>query len=90
MSVLTSQNPRVLATRPLFSEWNERGVRWALVRGIEDTGEVRGDIDIIVDAADMSLASAIAKALGYSEMSAYGRATHRFFLNYSADERTWT
>ena len=73
-----------------FAAFEGGDVRWCLLRGEGELDEPREDVDLLVAATDISAAAAILGRLGYLQLPAWGRGSHRFFLAYDADGDRWT
>jgi hypothetical protein len=63
------------------------GFRWALLRVPENLAIPDGDIDLLVDRADLRRASSILQSLGFAPVPDHGYGFH--FLRYHKDTGCW-
>jgi thymidylate kinase len=78
-------HPRV---RAAFAALDAAGLRWAVLRGLEQLGAPEGDVDILVEPAGGDLNRVFAAA-GFVPLPARGHGSHRFFAGYEASEDAW-
>ena len=71
-----------------FRGLDEHGVAWALLRGRDELRRPRGDVDLLVDAAEWRLDSVLLAA-GFKRLAARGHGSHRFYVLYDADDDCW-
>ncbi len=73
------------AIRRTFAELDQDQVRWCLLRG-ETTPVVTGeDVDLLISKRDLPRASELLRSLGYLQLAAWGRGSHRFYVAYDRD-----
>jgi thymidylate kinase len=78
-------HPRV---RAAFAALDAAGLRWALLRGLEELGAPEGDVDILVEPAAGDLNGVLAGA-GFVRLPARGHGSHGFYAAYEASNDAW-
>lgn len=73
----------------VFQALDAGGVRWALLRGAGRLSGRRGDIDLLVDPADLPVVRRLVAPIGWGEVPAPGHGSHLFFLGYDAAQDLW-
>ena len=70
-----------------FDALDRAGIAWAVLRGLDDLADPRGDVDVLAQpGARREVRSAFATA-GFKELPRPGRGSHRFFLGLEASGR---
>ncbi|HEX5014973.1 MAG TPA: hypothetical protein VFV72_12540 [Candidatus Limnocylindrales bacterium] len=78
--------PRVVDA---FRAMDRAGVTWAVLRGLDELVEARGDVDVLARGGSGAfLRSALAGA-GFVEAPRRGRGSHRFFYGFDARRGDW-
>lgn len=62
---------------------------WCLLRGEDDLVRPRGDVDLLVDAPKIGDVKQAVSPLGFVQLSAWGNASHRFFVAYVEEDDLW-
>ena len=75
--------------RNAFQALDDRGIAWALLRGVEALGDRSADVDVLVDAAAMAEIDAVLRAAGFARIPASGHGSHRFYVSYDPSEDRW-
>jgi len=71
-----------------LAAFDDAGVRWCLLRGAGELDRLDGDVDLLVHPGDLRLVRCrLAHMGGFSELPAWGRRPHRFFVANVAFER---
>lgn len=73
----------------VFEALDRDGIRWCLLRGEEELGAPGGDVDLLVDRADLPVMRRAIARLGFAPIPAWGYASHTFFLNYDPSYDEW-
>jgi len=70
-----------------FDALDRAGIAWAVLRGLDELADPRGDVDVLVQpGARREVREALATA-GLQELPRPGRGSHRFFLGLDASGR---
>lgn len=86
-----TETPQHLSSiEDVASLWSTARLRWALLRNARIAPEIKGDIDVVMHPDDVANATRLLDDLGFVELKALGRGTHRFFLRYEAKDAKWT
>jgi thymidylate kinase len=73
----------------VFRELDLEGVRWCLLRGVDELHAPAGDVDILVAPNDLGRLHRVVSGLGFARMPAWGYGSHAFFLAYEASSDLW-
>jgi hypothetical protein len=73
----------------LLRALDDAGIGWCLLRGMDDLVRPSGDVDLLVEAEGRSRVAAVARAVGFSVLPAFGHSSHRFFITYHAESCLW-
>jgi thymidylate kinase len=65
----------------VFGAFEERGVRWCLLRG-ESLLQSPDDVDLLIEQRDREPTRAALEELGFVQLQAWGRGPHLFFIAY--------
>ena len=82
-----SARARTPAVAAAVTALDASGARWALLRGTP--ADEAGDLDVLVAAADLTVAEAALGRAGFVRWPAWGRGTHRFHLGLDEASGTW-
>jgi thymidylate kinase len=72
-----------------FAALDEAAVPWCVLRGEEELGDPRADVDLLIPAASFAQACRALAALGFARVPAPGRAPHRFLHAYDVQDDAW-
>src|SRR5512146_2971174 len=73
----------------LFETFEQAGVRWCVLRGEVGFAATDGDVDLLVDPADMALARFALSARQFALISSWGRGLHAYFVGYHPPTEAW-
>ncbi|MDP9300559.1 MAG: hypothetical protein M3P43_06655 [Actinomycetota bacterium] len=72
-----------------FEAFDAAGVRWCLLRGERQLGDVEGDIDVLVPPADWARLRRLSVRHGFVPIRTWGRGSHRFLVGYDPIADAW-
>ena len=75
--------------RQTFGVLNRAGVEWCVLRGEAELARPGGDVDLLISPHDYERARIGIRALGFTELPAYGRGSHSFFRAYHRPTDKW-
>jgi thymidylate kinase len=74
----------------VFQAFEEAGVRWCLLRTPADFGTPSGgDVDLLVDPADMGSVRRVMETCGFAPIPARSHGVHTYFLSYHRPTDCW-
>ena len=79
-------HPRLLA---LFGALDEAALEWAVLRGEDELDGRAGDVDLLVEPADLPELRRIAGSLGFARLPATGYGSHVFLIAYDEPTDRW-
>jgi thymidylate kinase len=71
-----------------FEALDHAALPWALLRGADDLALPHGDVDLLIDADEDALNTALVTA-GFRWLPAWGRGSHRFYYRYDTEHDHW-
>jgi thymidylate kinase len=74
----------------IFDILEAEHARWLLLRGESELASAGGEVDLLVDADDMTRVRATLALHSFVPLAAWGRGSHQPFLRYSAGDDAWT
>lgn len=78
---------RILARA--FSALDGAEVAWCLLRGEADLDRPDQEVDLLVDPEDAGRLASVLGAIGFVELAAWGRGSHRPLIGYDANDDVW-
>ncbi len=78
---------RVLAQA--FAALDDAGLDWAVLRGADELGDPRGDVDVLAGIPDLGRADEALATVGWLRLPAPGRGSHRFWFGYDEQDDRW-
>jgi hypothetical protein len=72
-----------------FAAFDRAGARWALLRGDVTLSDPDGDVDVLVDPADLTRVRLDLADVRFAEIPGRGYGTHRFFLAHHEPTDRW-
>jgi hypothetical protein len=73
----------------LFQSWEQAGICWCLLRVPAQPLAPTGDIDLLVERADVQRAIRVAEALGFARLAGWGYASDTFLLGHRPPDPDW-
>ncbi len=67
-----------------FAVLDDAGVAWCLLRGEAQLADPPGDVDLLVDAADLPRLDAVLATAGFLHVRAWGKGAHRGYVGRDA------
>jgi thymidylate kinase len=73
----------------VFSELDNSGYPWVLLRGEADLVRPEGDVDLLISPELLPGLDGLLAGVGYRRVIALGHGSHRFYFRYVPDEDLW-
>src|SRR5512133_1107383 len=73
----------------VFHVFSATGIRWCLLRGLDQLEQPAGDVDLLIAKADLARARPLLLERGFIRLSSAGRASHSFYLAYDNSCSQW-